>query len=270
MSARFFGVDGEMSSSDLDKGGRLIQIGVTAHTNIDGTLTKGDDAFCTLLNPGPNTWSAIAEGVHGFTPADVNQATPATVVDDLLVRWLLDRGADRKRRVNTIPLGFNVGAFDMPHIAAVLPKTSALFSRRTIDLNAVCFTLDGAEYGGSARSWDEWKALASTYAERTIAGLGSRGDVQAHDAGYDALLHLHAWRFLRGFAHGAPFSMPSNEVAAPASKTRALALIAAHGTAGAAKFTGIPEEFLVQWSRGGRAAHLGHLAALDQAFQLLA
>lgn len=270
----FFGLDGEMSTADLEHGGRLIQIGVTAHTNPDGTETAGSEAFSMLLNPGEHAWDLVAEGVHGHNQSDVSNAAPAAEVDQLLKDWLIANGAHPRRRENTIAIGFNVGGFDMPHVAAVLPLSYALFCRRTVDLNAICFTLDGANYfnDGTPRSWKGWKKLAKTYAERTIATLEADSPsaaAQAHDAGYDALLHLHVWRFLRAATHGAPFALPENEVPPVDSETHARALIKALGLDEATKTTGIPHEFLAQWSSGGRATNANHLAALDRAYRAL-
>jgi hypothetical protein len=258
---RFFGLDGEMSSSDLDRGGRLIQIGVTAHANEDGTLTPGVEAFCMLLNPGPNHRELVADAVHGFTEDDIANAEPAAKVDGFLVDWLLAHGAHPKRRGRTIPVGFNVGAFDMPHVARVLPRASALFSRRTLDLNAVCFNLDGARFEGAAVDADGWKEMSQTYAKRTIAALGAAGD--AHDAGYDSLVHLHAWRFLRSVSHGEPLPFPSNDVPQPRSQMMARSVIAGLGVDAAVASSGIPREFIVQWSRGGRATNKVYLDALQ-------
>jgi hypothetical protein len=269
MTYRFFGLDGEMSSSDLDKGGRLIQIGVTAHTNLDGTVAIGDEAFCALLNPGPNFWAPIAEAVHGFTEAEVAAALPASVVDDHLVEWLLAHGADLKRRGNTVPIGLNVGAFDMPHVAAALPRTSAMFARRTVDLNAILFTLDGASYDGAKLGVDEWKTLALKFADRTIAGLRVGSEGQAHDAGYDALQALHAWRFLRSVVHRDALPMPVNEVPAAKSQTDALEVLAALGVERAVEMTGVPRDFLIQWSRGGRAVRTDYLAAIAGAVDFI-
>jgi hypothetical protein len=124
MNYSYFGLDGEMSSSDLDDGGRLIQIGVTAHSNVDGSEADGTEAFCMLLNPGPNFRAVVAEAVHGYTAEEVDNAAPAAEVDRALVAWLLEHGAHPTRRGRTIPVGFNVGAFDMPHVAKVLPDRS--------------------------------------------------------------------------------------------------------------------------------------------------
>ena len=269
MTIRFFGLDGEMSSADLDKGGRLIQIGVTAHSNFDFTDATGDEAFSALINPGPNAWASIAEAVHGFTEADVAAATPAAEVDAQLVEWMVAHGADRKRRGNNVPVGFNVGAFDMPHLAAVLPLSSAMFARRSGDLNSLMFALDGSAYDGVERDAEEWKVLASTFAARTISALRTNTSAAAHDAGYDALLHLHSWRFLRAVCQGRPRAMPTEEAPVAASQTMALALIAAYGRQTASLISGLPVEYIDQWSRGGRAVNTRYLAALGSAFAAL-
>jgi hypothetical protein len=195
----FFGLDGEMSAAELHAGGRLIQIGAAAHTYPDGvTLTEEPDAFSMLLNPGSMSWDPESAAVHGFTREEIEAAAPAADVDDALYSWLVARGANPKRRENTIAVGFNVGSFDLPHLAVVLPKTYSLFSRRSLDLNSICFTLDGKPIDGTPGTWQQWKEAAKTHAIVTLAGLGYQE--AEHDAGYDALLHLYVWRFLKDAA----------------------------------------------------------------------
>jgi hypothetical protein len=243
---RLFGLDGEMSSSDLDKGGRLIQIGAA--------VIHDDDSihiFSELLNPGPNAWSEIAEAVHGYTRAEVAAAPPADIVDSKLVEWLVLHGADRKRRANTVPVGFNVTGFDMPHIRLVLPRTAALFSRRTVDLNSNCYLLEGLRYDGNVLDFDGWKAIAQEYAARVINSYGA--GVAAHDAGYDSLMHLHVFHFLRAVADGRPPKMPDGAHDISNAESWSGELIEFHGLAKASALSGVPEVFLNQWAKGGNA-----------------
>jgi len=247
----FFGLDGEMSAASYQEGGRLIQIGLAAHTNPDGTINPTPDTFSHLINPGVNHWEPRAEAVHGFTRLDIAHATPAAQVDDLAVTWLLDHGADLRHR-HAISIGYNVGAFDLPHVALVLPKTAALFSRRSIDLNAICFTLEGLEYEGTSPKWSGWKRLASLYAERTINDTATQLGTVAHDAGYDALLHLHAWRFLQAAVQGRPLQLPQEPVQHHPAHKLIGTLLAAVGIVRATELTGYTPETLKGWSNGGR------------------
>lgn len=250
----FFGVDGEMSAADLSAGGRLIQIGFAAHTDRAGKETSQPPTYSSLLNPGDDyTWTEQAAAVHGFPRAEVENAMPAVEVDEQCVDWLRIHGVERER--SAVAVGFNVGAFDLPHIAAVLPRTARLFTRRTVDLNAVCFTLEGRDYQGSAPSWSGWKRMATTYAERTIA-LQSAHGAAPHDAGFDALLHLHAWRFLRSVIHGDPLPIPQEPAGGYGKDVQQAvgALLAAHGMDGAIRRSGYTREQLKGWANGGRVS----------------
>jgi hypothetical protein len=266
MTLRFFGLDGEMSGADIESGHRLIQIGVTAHSNLDGSEAKGDSYFCATMNPGEMVWDTRAEGVHGFTRGEIENAQPASVVDDELVSWLIQNGASQDSRGGTIAIGFNVGSFDLPHLRLVLPRTTAMFSRRTVDLNAVCFTLDGMEYKWNQAKMDglTWKKLASTYAERTIAELNASAE-SAHDAGYDSLLHLHAWRFLRSVIEGNPFLIPQKALPMPESRQLAIALLNEYGKVEAARISGVEEGFILAWSQGGNAKNQEYIERLRNA-----
>ena len=116
-------------------------------------------------------------------------------VDDRLHAWCLERGASEKKRV-LVPVGWNVGAFDLPFVRDTLPRTYGLLSRRTVDLNAVCFTLAGAlTVEGGHPKWTGFKRMARTHAEETLQELGMPPGW--HDAGYDALASILAWRYLR-------------------------------------------------------------------------
>lgn len=264
MTVRFFGVDGEMSAADLSGGGRLIQVGVVAHTDAAGVLeADGSDVFTSVIRPaGEFAWDEEAAAVHGLTVDDVLDAPAAAEVDAALHAWLVARGASPTGAGSVIAVGFNVGSFDLPHLAAVLPRSAALFSRRSVDLNALCFTLDGATYAGSVPSWTGWKRMAKRYAEAEIAALSSSAEPNAHDAGYDAQLHLFCWRFLRAASQGRPLPQPDVVVPDPESQVLAHKAMSAFGAARAAEMSGVPEAFVRGWAHGGRATRGDYLEAL--------
>lgn len=250
----YVALDGEMSAADVWDGGRLIQIGL-AMTPLDTTPGTLPDTFTSLINPGEYTWSERAAAVHGFTQDDITAAPTAATVDTLATEWLINHGADPAHR-STIAIGFNVGAFDLPHLTRVLPNTARLLSRRTIDLNALCFTLEGVPYQGSIPKWAGWKRLATLYAERTLTDL-LPADAAAHDAGYDALLHAYAWEFLRAAIHGTPLTPGQTPVNHTSRQIRTLtgALLAKHGAVVASEMTGLPVPLLIGWAAGGRVTH---------------
>lgn len=263
---RRFGLDGEMTAADLHAGGRLIQIGLAAHEDESGGVSGSPATFSSLINPGEHTWDPRAAAVHGFTVDEISRAPSAEQVDATCVEWLSHHGVQRPR--SALAIGFNVGAFDLPHIALVLPRTSALFTRRTIDLNALCFTLEGRLHEGNAPTWSGWKRMATTYAERIIAQRGASAEA-AHDAGYDALLHLYAWRYLRGAIHGEPLSMPQETTRTYARQVQAITnrLLTLMNVAEAADRTGYTAEEIKGWANGGRVTDREVLANLETAYR---
>lgn len=247
----FFGIDGEMSAADISYGGRLIQIGMAAHTDAEGNELDNPASFGSLINPGEFSWDERAAAVHGFTRDEIENAPPASQVDYLCADWLGSHGVERPR--SAVAVGFNVGSFDLPHIAEVLPKTALLLARRTVDLNAICFTLEGMKHEGGFPSWSGWKRMASTYAERVISEK-SLSAAMAHDAEYDALLHLFAWRFLRAAAHGKALDMPQEPVRGLGKETQVLTgeLLSMVGMDEAVRRTGFTRHQLRGWANGGR------------------
>ena len=187
MSYLFLGLDGEMSSSELSEGGKLIQIGVATEDGLMRSYT---------MNPGPCQWSEQAFAVHGITREKLSTSLSPEIVDVKLYEFLVELGADTKRRGKTIPVGFNVGAFDMPFVKDSLPKSYSLFSRRTVDLNALCFALDYKEENGMPVKAETWKKRAKAYAIEQI------GAENQHDAGWDSLMHIYCFEYLRQIIKG--------------------------------------------------------------------
>lgn len=181
-----------MSDSELDRGAVLVQIGAAFE---DGS------SFGAIIGWPEGSYYASEQGMaaHGISAAAIAHGDPANVVDQRLFVWLVEGlagrglGTDAKRLV---PVGFNVGAFDLPFVRAYLPLSYGLLSRRVIDLNAFCLALDarGAIYNGSQPKWSGWKRLAQAEAERRLRAAGETAT--RHDARFDALEALAALRFL--------------------------------------------------------------------------
>lgn len=188
------GLDGEMSGNDLDAGSALIQVGLAMWT------PTGLDVFSQLLNPGAMQWQPDAEAVHGIARSKVEAAAPAVEVDAVAAAWLTRNGAPTEHRA-VIGTGFNVAGFDFPFFNKYLPQTMALISRRSIDLNALCFALAGWDPVAvdSARDWSGWRRSARKQAAVELRSLGVLGST--HDAGWDAAEALLAFRWLRQQIH---------------------------------------------------------------------
>lgn len=182
------GVDGEMSGTDLSKGHRLIQIGFS--------VIKEDkiEMFYRDLNPGELVWNEDSAKVHEIPLEFVKLSPSSEKVDEECYQWLTKNGVNSANVEYNIPVGFNVGTFDMPFIKHSLPKTYSLFSRRTIDINSICYALDGKD----GLDYRAFKKLAKEYAIKKIGGIG----LKEHNAGYDSLLHLYAFKYLKWIAMG--------------------------------------------------------------------
>lgn len=182
MALRFIGLDGEMTSSELANGGALIQLGLA--TIVDGELSSIKVNINPYFDGRDVDWNPTAAKVHNIPQENVMSFEPPKMADLMLADWLISIGAKTNSRMKTVPVGFNVGAFDMPFVNDLLPKTASYFSRRTVDLNALCFALAGQF------NFETWKKLAKQYAIEKI------GYEWQHDAGWDAMMHFYAFEYL--------------------------------------------------------------------------
>ncbi|HVR07115.1 MAG TPA: hypothetical protein VMW75_03645, partial [Thermoanaerobaculia bacterium] len=90
-----------------------------------------------------------------------------------------------------------VTAFDLPFVITTLPLVTDLLHHHSIELNALCYSLEGAKpYAGRRPTAAEWKEMAKAVAATRLL-LGRDLDTQWHDAGYDALTSLLSWQWLR-------------------------------------------------------------------------
>jgi hypothetical protein len=186
------GLDGEMSGSEIADGHVLVQI---------GAAFSATDMFRSLLGYpiGSYPFSEKGMAAHGIAPEEIAQAPSPPEVDAALTQYLLSGLIARGQEANAkrlIPVGFNVGAFDLPFVAKFLPNAYALLSRRVIDLNAFCLGYGAAskEYKGSIPKWSGWKRLAVDVAAKNLAAAGIT--LSPHDAGYDAAEALEVLNFL--------------------------------------------------------------------------
>lgn len=186
----FIGLDTETTGSDILNGAKIIQVGFTIRTSEGGIATFTQGICPAGVREG---WEPEAEAVHGIpleTVLNGDDFFNAEDVDKWSYEWLVENGVDRKVRHNNIPVGLNVSGFDMPFIRKWLPQTYSLFSRRTADLNAMFFALDGCNNA----SWEQWKKWAKEYADKE---LETRGPKQEHNAGWDSAMHLYMLEFVQ-------------------------------------------------------------------------
>jgi DNA polymerase III epsilon subunit-like protein len=180
----YIGLDGEMSSSDIHAGAKLIQIGLAKFVG------EEIESVGILLNPGKEMhWTAEAQSVHQFTREDLwSKGLMPDSVDSDLANWA---NPGRMRR-DTVAVGFNVGAFDMPFVEQSLPFLRSKLSRRSVDLNSIIFAMADTD-----RQVQKIKAAAKDYARQKMEGMFSGFKNREHDAEYDAVMALYCFEYLR-------------------------------------------------------------------------
>ena len=172
------GLDFECSGSSHDKH-VPIQLGLVAENACYKSNIGGWDW-------NKHEWDGAAYNVHHISKADLKDDPPVSIVDGDMAYWLwnVTRGY---QRMNVVPVGWNVGSYDMPYITKWMPLLRSLLSYRSVDLNALVFMLDGH----SGKSWKDWKRAAKQYANEFI------DETTRHDALTDAKAALFEFGFLR-------------------------------------------------------------------------
>ena len=173
-----------MSGNDIEAGARLIQIGMAKYS--DDKMTS----IGKLLNPGLMSWSDEAESVHQFTKEYIEQNgyDPATV-DEELAQW----ANPKSQRRDFVMVGFNVGSFDRPFVKQCLPILFNKFSRRSVDLNSVIFSMSETN-----TQFERIKGRSKDYAFEKMEGMFDGFKDRQHDAEYDAAMSLYCFEYLRG------------------------------------------------------------------------
>lgn len=172
----FAGFDIETTGSDIYKGHAICQVGL--YTPKHEFVSDVGVAVGT-----PVTQQALE--VNGFSMERLTEGPSLAQVDNHLHEKLVGMTAGMGL---VIPVGWNVAGFDMGFMRRWMPVSYADFSYRTVDLNAVCFTLDPVR-------WERFKRAANQYAKQKLQGLGWAE--RWHDALYDAAASYYAWEYLR-------------------------------------------------------------------------
>lgn len=139
-------------------------------------------------------WSASAGRIHGLDANKLDADDKLTIasLDQNLFDWLKsDVFYKEGKKYTLIPMGLNVGSFDMAFVKEWLPKTSNLFGYRSLDLNSLLFVEAATKEGGR---FPELKAQALAFGE-TIATTHF-GSKARHNALYDAWVHLGMFSYL--------------------------------------------------------------------------
>jgi hypothetical protein len=186
----FVGLDCETSARSLAQGARLIQAGIAIRTD------AGLEVLSELVSWDEMLWDEGAAAIHNIPREALDAARPAAQVDTAFHNWLVLRTPAETSHQELVSVGFNVASFDHPFFAHAMPRTMGLFSHRAVELNSLCFALDGAP-GPDGKCWgsEQWKACAKSVAAERLEARGLGG--VEHDAGYDAALALEIFDWLR-------------------------------------------------------------------------
>ena len=139
--------------------------------------------------------SPEATRIHGIDLSTLDgegKVTPHNA--DLMLRdWLKsDPYYKEGKHYTLIPMGFNVGSFDMDFIREWSPKSADLFGYRSMDLNALLF--DEAVQKGQSfyQVKKQAKHLGETFA------IYHFGENKPHHALYDAWVAMGVYHYLHG------------------------------------------------------------------------
>lgn len=179
MTIKYIGLDFEASGTDPWGGNVPIQIGIATPTQDIQYLIGGWDWNKWV-------WSIAAEEIHGYSQGDLAQELPVWKVDVLCAAAMIP---ESRSRMFTVMVGWNVAGYDRQFITRWMPNLNKLFSYRTVDLNALVFSLAG----DSEKAYIGIKSAAKDYAVEAI-----EGDHNWHDALYDAKASLAAFKYLTG------------------------------------------------------------------------
>lgn len=184
--SKFVGLDVETTGTDV-AAHVLIQIGV--YDPISGDVFRSD------VYPAFENYAVDPQAlqVNGFTMDRIEAAPAASLVDTVLCLWL-----DKHELVGAHPVGFNVASFDLPFVKRALPVAFSKLSYRTIDLNAVLFTITEiikSPPGKVGHAYETFKHRAKAFGATQVKG--KTGAYGWHDAAFDAVASYHAWVYLR-------------------------------------------------------------------------
>lgn len=178
-SLRFIGIDFETTGLNPAKGHVPIQVGLAS---FNSTQTGPPILWVSTMigwQPGSYQCDPVAMNVHGFKPADfdLDVAPSRRDVDDDCCETLAPIADLFDDGTGLIPVGWNVGSFDMAFCSAHLPRLRSRFGYRAFDLNSACFAIAGADAAAM-------KAELKSYAVDLCRANGD--EARPHHAGWDA------------------------------------------------------------------------------------
>jgi hypothetical protein len=195
-------LDFDLISLDIESSGS--EVAIHSLLSIGCVMASDMSSFYAEVRHENLMVSPEAMRVNGLniTKVDRVELETAQQVDERLYAWAKHSPLYKEgKRYNLIPVGLNVGAFDMPFVRKWLPKSAALFGRRSIDLNALIF-MDAVRHQTSFQS--------TKHAAKTIGhsfALGYAPTLLPHHALHDAYMNLGILEYVMGDLVGSKFSI---------------------------------------------------------------
>lgn len=171
------GIDIETTNSNPDTGG-ILSIGIFIPMQ-----NEDIEFYGTVTPPRDVEWSYEACKVNGFTPEHIGEYHNYYWLDYYICAWLERYGFSPQRRL--LPVGWNVGSFDMQYIRRYLPNLYKRCNYNCIDLNSIVSTLILCGWEPAV------KRLVKEEADQLL------GNVDRHNALYDAKAALMELELLK-------------------------------------------------------------------------
>lgn len=142
-------------------------------------------------------WNDDSAEIHGIGRDSLRGAPTPELVDNLAAFWIRDHFGYNPRK--NFAVGWNTASFDFVFLRKWFPKTTAVLSYRSVDLNAIVFGIVEAglrDPWGQRWTYDSLKTWAKDRAAHDLWEATGR-DRNEHDAAYDAAHALHAFKNLQ-------------------------------------------------------------------------
>lgn len=184
----FWGLDLETSGTNPNLHAP-IQVGLVAPTgkmfvsNIGGwKFRSAEEYYFQQITP---IWDEDAAAIHGITQDELIAAPYSFQIASSAASFV--REQSKVDKTNRIMVGWNVASFDLDFLRHHMVRLADVFAYRTVDLNALCFTIS---HQSEKHTFDTLKTQAMEAAVEAI------GYEDRHDALWDAQAALVSFQYL--------------------------------------------------------------------------
>lgn len=173
------GIDIETTNSNHDTGG-ILSIGIYIPLQNEEEI----EFYGTVTPPKDAEWVYEACMVNGYSPEHIGEYANYYWLDYYVCKWLKEAALITPQR-RLLPVGWNVGSFDMQYIRRYLPNLHKRCNYNVIDLNTIVSYL-------VLCGWDpDVKRLVKEEADSLL------GNADRHNALYDAKVALMELELLK-------------------------------------------------------------------------